>query len=61
MKNRRIEVRMGKTVNLGNFESFRLDIGMAADISDEEDIDLKYDKMVKIVENKLDEEIKPSE
>ena len=57
MKNRRIEVRMGETANLGNFESFRVDIGMSADIPDTSDINEEYDKMIDIVEDRLSKEL----
>lgn len=57
MKNRRIEVRMGETVNLDEFEFFRLDIGMSADISDSADLDKEYDKMIDIVEDRLNKEL----
>ena len=57
MKSRRIEVRRGQTVNLGNFESFRVDIGMSADITDKSDIAKEYEKMIDIVESRLIEEL----
>ncbi len=57
MKNLRIEVRIGETVNLGNFESFRVDIGMSADISDTSDINKEYDWMIDIVEDRLSKEL----
>jgi hypothetical protein len=37
--NRRISCSLGKTVNLGNFESLRIDIGMEADISLDKNLD----------------------
>jgi len=32
LKNRRIEVNVGRTVNLGNYESERIDISLGGDI-----------------------------
>ena len=37
--NRRIGYKIGRTVNLGNFESIRIDIETSATISDDQDID----------------------
>jgi hypothetical protein len=36
--NRRISCSLGKTINIGNFESLRIDIETSADITDEIDI-----------------------
>jgi len=33
---KRVEVKLGKTVNLGNYESLRVDVGLAQDVKDEE-------------------------
>lgn len=45
VKNRRIEVRMGQTVNMGNYESMRIDVGLACDIHNDEDLDEAYDEL----------------
>jgi len=45
MKNRRIEVRLGRTINMGDFESARIDIGLEADISDSEELNDAYCNM----------------
>jgi hypothetical protein len=37
--NRRIGYKIGKTLNLGDYESLRIDIETSADISDEQNID----------------------
>lgn len=36
MKIKQIRVAIGRTVNLGNFESLRIDIDMSADMEDNE-------------------------
>jgi len=33
---KRVEIKIGKTVNLGNYESLRVDVGLAQDVRDEE-------------------------
>ena len=38
-KNRRIGYKIGKTINLGDFNSLRIDIETSADIADEQDMD----------------------
>ena len=40
--NRRITVSVGRTINMGDFNSFRVDTQLAADISDEANIDDAY-------------------
>ena len=34
MENRRLKVNVGRTINTGNFETFRGDVGLEADIDD---------------------------
>lgn len=36
MKNRRIEAKVGRTINTGDYESYRVDAGLACDIEDDE-------------------------
>jgi hypothetical protein len=37
--NRRIGYKIGKTINLGDFESLRIDVETSVDITDEQDMD----------------------
>jgi len=53
MKNRRIEVSLGKTLNMGQYESARIDIGLAADIDDGADLDESYRKLLMEVNKQL--------
>ena len=50
---RRIEVRMGVTINLGDFQSQRIDLGFSGDIRDDEELESCYDAMLTWVEDKL--------
>ena len=54
---RRIEVRMGMTVNLGDYQSQRIDLGFAGDIKDDEILEEKYDQILTWVEDKLSAEV----
>ena len=36
MKNKRIGIKLGKTVNMGNYESLRIDIELSGEIGDKE-------------------------
>ena len=37
MKNRRIEVKLGRTINMGDYESARVDVGLVADVLDDKE------------------------
>jgi hypothetical protein len=50
MKVTKIKVSIGRTINLGNYESARIDIGAEADIGDEDfhvDLELLHRLLVK--------------
>lgn len=53
---RRIKVNIGRTVNLGNFNSARIEIGYERDLTEKEDvekaIDQEYEFVTELVENK---------
>lgn len=49
--NRRVEVRFSRTVNLGDYESARVEGGLSCDIGDNENLSLAYDKVMEEVEN----------
>jgi len=53
MKNRRIEVNIGKTVNFGDFESIKISIGLSEDIQDKDNLDESFDKICEEVGHKL--------
>ncbi len=59
MKIKKIEISLGRTINLGNFESARIDIRMAADLEDRDgdDINKVYDDLMAEVEDKLSAEV----
>lgn len=45
MINRRISISVSKTINLGNYESAKIQVGLEADISDGVDLKKAYDQM----------------
>lgn len=45
MKNRRIDVRVGRTINTGDYESYRIDVGLAADIEDGKPLNDAYHEL----------------
>ena len=55
MKNRRVEIQIGKTINLGDFESVRVDIGLSEDISEKDILEDSFDSVFEDVNVKLDE------
>jgi len=55
MKNRRIEVSVGKTVNLGDYESIKIQIGLSEDISEKDILEDSFDNVFEDVNIKLDE------
>lgn len=55
-----IKISRGETINLGNFESARLDISIEASCN-EKDIEEKYEKLQNWVYEKLEEERKSYE
>jgi len=55
MKNRRIEISIAKTINLGDFESIKTQVGMSEDIQDKDDLEEEFDRIYEDVEIKLNE------
>ena len=51
----RIEVRIGRTINNGNFESTRVDVGMEMDVEKGKKPGDVYKKVLKFVHDKLAE------
>lgn len=48
---------LGKTVNLGNFESGRIDVGVELEVENEKDIEKYFGKVKILVKNQLDKAI----
>lgn len=48
-----VSVTLGYTLNLGNFQSLRLDLGCTDWIRDGENVDTATDRVYKFVEDKL--------
>jgi hypothetical protein len=57
----RVRVSLGRTVNLGNFESYRVDVDLQSAVLDGETVTAAYDRVKKIVEKRLDAECAPVE
>lgn len=57
MKNRRIEVKLGKTLNMQDYEFLRVDIGISVDIENDEDLGICYNQTAGEVESFLKDEI----
>mgnify|MGYP000128163710 CR=1 FL=1 len=55
--NTKVSVTLGYTLNLGNFQSLRLDLGIVDSKRDGENIDEAFGRVYKFVEDKLTEKI----
>lgn len=53
---RRIDVKMGRTINTGGYENKRIEIGIVKDIKDEDDIMGEIDDLMNQIDEILDEE-----
>ena len=49
----KVNVTLGYTLNLGNFQSLRLDLGIIDSKRDGENIDQAFERVYKFVEDKL--------
>jgi hypothetical protein len=54
----KINVTLGYTLNLGNFQSLRLDLGVVDNRKEGENISDAFERVYSFVENKLAEKIK---
>jgi len=54
----KINVTLGYTLNLGNFQSLRLDLGVVDNRKEGENISDAFERVYGFVENKLAEKIK---
>lgn len=63
MKNTRIDVSLGRTLNMGNYESLRVDLGFSFDCSKEtttKELEEKIEEAYDFVRSQLEKEIKIS-
>lgn len=54
----KVNVTLGYTLNLGNFQSLRLDLGIIDSRRDGENINDAFERVYKFVEDKLAEKVK---
>jgi hypothetical protein len=57
----KVNVTLGYTLNLGNFQSLRIDLGIIDSRRDGETVDQAFDRVYNFVEAKLTEKIKEAE
>jgi hypothetical protein len=57
----KVSVTLGYTLNLGNFQSLRLDLGVVDSKRDNENTDQAFERVYKFVEDKLTEKIKEAQ
>lgn len=53
MKNRRLEVTLSRTINLGNYESIKPQVGLTVDIDDFEGLQTAYIEVYSEVQKAL--------
>ncbi len=56
-ENTKVSVTLGYTLNLGNFQSLRLDLGIIDNKRDGENTNEAFERVYKFVEDKLTEKI----
>jgi len=56
-ENTKVSVTLGYTLNLGNFQSLRLDLGIIDSKRDGENVDQAFERVYKFVEDKLTDKI----
>lgn len=57
----KVSVTLGYTLNLGNFQSLRLDLGVVDSKRDGENTDQAFDRVYKFVEDKLTAKIREAQ
>jgi hypothetical protein len=57
MEDTKVSVTLGYTLNLGNFQSLRLDLGVTDSKRDGENTDQAFERVYKFVEEKLTNKI----
>lgn len=48
-----VSVTLGYTMNLGNFQSFRIDLGCTDCVRDSENVDQAMERVYEFIENKV--------
>ena len=56
-ENTKINVTLGYTLNLGNFQSLRIDLGIVDSKREGENVDEAFERIYKFVEDKLTDKI----
>jgi hypothetical protein len=56
-ENTKINVTLGYTLNLGNFQSLRLDLGIVDSRREGENVDEAFERIYRFVEDKLTDKI----
>lgn len=59
-ENTKVNVTLGYTLNLGNFQSLRIDLGIVDSRRDGESVDDAFNRVYNFVETKLTEKINES-
>ena len=59
-ENTKINVALGYTLNLGNFQSLRIDLGVEDSRRDGETVQLAFDRVYEFVETRLVEKVNES-
>ena len=57
----KVNVTLGYTLNLGNFQSLRLDLGVVDSARNNETVDQAFERVYKFVEDKLTAKIKEAQ
>jgi hypothetical protein len=57
----KVNVTLGYTLNLGNFQSLRLDLGVVDSTRNGETVDQAFERVYKFVEDKLTAKIKEAQ
>jgi hypothetical protein len=57
MEDTKVSVTLGYTLNLGNFQSLRIDLGVVDSKRDGENTDQAFERVYKFVEDKLAEKV----
>jgi methyl coenzyme M reductase subunit D len=57
----KVNVTLGYTLNLGNFQSLRLDLGVTDSAKNGETVDQAFERVYKFVEEKLTDKIKEAQ
>jgi hypothetical protein len=60
-ENTKMSVTLGYTLNLGNFQSLRIDLGVVDSKRNNEDDSQAFERVYKFVEDKLTEKIKEAQ